>query len=788
MVNIDKRQMARYRYGKWIVKWRKAIIVVALLTLIPCIWQYTQLRCNYDLLSYLPDSIETVQGQNILKDEFGKGAFSFVITEGMTDQQNADLKSKIEKVDHVDTVLWADDLAKSNVPQQILPDKYYKAFHDGDATLMAVFFTTGTSEDATLEAVDKIRNLSDQEIMVSGMSAFVDDLKTIAQREEPIYVLVAIIGAVIGLLLLTDSFLVPFVFLMSIGIAIMWNMGTNFMFGEISYVTKALAAVLQLAVTMDYSIFLWHAFVEEREKIPDNPNEAMARAIANTLTALVSSAATATAGFLALIFMSYTLGMDLGLVMAKGCLLGLLGSITTLPALILAFQKPLLNTRHRTLIPPADRLADHVARRWPVYLIIFGVLLIPAIFGYVNKPVFYDFTKMVAGSSSRMSAEDTKFLTANKALEDHFDVSTTEMILCKSDMPHAQAKEMLNKINSIKGVKYAIGYDSIIGGQIPNQAVPNKVKSALVSGDHQLIVINSAYAVSSDEGNAQIDEINNVLQQYDPDGMLIGEAPATKDLIAITDTDFHKVDWIAIIGVGLILLIVFRSLSLPVVLVFVIEFAIMFNMALQFFMNDPMPFLTPICISTIQLGSTVNYAILQTTRYRRERFNGLEKEHAISTAMATSLPAVVTSACSFFSATIGISIYSNVTLISSMTTLMARGALISMFVTLFILPAFFMLLDGVIIRTSRHFINRGESSFNPDDLSFEDNGTGRAMAFAPLNAAMTSPALAGGATGALGFDRLASRLALPKRRTGASSAQRSRTHLSPRDSSGQVMS
>ncbi|MGI6591308.1 MAG: efflux RND transporter permease subunit [Eggerthellaceae bacterium] len=786
MANIDKRRMARYRYGKWAVKWRKVIIVVALLSLIPCTWQYMQLKCNYDLLSYLPDSIETVQGQNILKDEFGKGAFSFVITEGLSDQENADLKSKIEQVDHVDTVLWADDLANSNVPQQILPEKYYNAFHNGDATMMAVFFDTGTSEDATLLAVDQIRNISDQEVMVSGMSAFVDDLKTIAQREEPIYVLVAVIGAVIGLLLLTDSFLVPFVFLASIGIAIMWNMGTNFMFGEISYVTKALAAVLQLAVTMDYSIFLWHAFVEEREKIPDNPNEAMARALANTLTALTSSAATATAGFLALIFMSYTLGLDLGLVMAKGCLLGLLGSITTLPALILAFQKPLLKTRHKTLIPNAKRLGAHVTRRWPVYLVIFAVLLVPAVYGYMNKPVFYDFTKMVAGSSDTMSAEDTKFLTANEALKDNFDVSTTEMILCKSDMPHAQAKEMLNRINAVDGVKYAIGYDSIVGGQIPSQAVPDKVKSALVSGDYQLIVINSAYAVSSTEGDAQIDTINSILQEYDSDGMLIGEAPATKDLISLTDVDFHRVDWIAIIGVAIILLIVFRSITLPVILVFVIEFAIMFNLSIQFYMNDAMPFLTPICISTIQLGSTVNYAILQTTRYRRERFNGREKEDAISTAMATSLPAVVTSACSFFSATIGISIYSNVTLISSMTTLMARGALISMFVTLFILPAFFMLLDGVIIRTSRHFINRGESSFNPDDINF-GNDSSSAKAFAPLNAMITSPALAGGATGILGGKK-ASLIGRGARRARRASACTDCRQLSPRESSGQVMS
>lgn len=737
MADIAKRRMARYNYGKWVVRHRRAIIIIALLSLIPCTFAYSQLKCNYDLLSYLPDSIQTVQGQDILKDEFGKGAFSFVITEGLTDQENSDLKQKIEQVDHVDTVLWPNELTDRNIPKRIIPDKYYDAFNNGDATMMAVFFDTGTSDDATLDAVDQIRNISSQEVMVSGMSAFVDDLKTIAQREEPIYVLVAVIGAVIGLLLLTDSFLVPVVFLSSIGIAIMWNMGTNFIFGQISYVTKALAAVLQLAVTMDYSIFLWHAFVEEREKFPGNPQEAMAVAISNTLTALLSSAATASAGFLAMIFMSYTLGLDLGLVMAKGCVLGLIGSLTTLPALILAFEKPLIKTRHRTLIPRADRLAAHVTRRYPVYLVLFAVLLVPAVYGYVNKPVFYDFTKMVAGQSSTMSAEDTKFLTANEALEDNFDVATTEMILCKSDMPHAEAKEMLNRLNDVDGVKYAIGYDSIAGGQIPDQLIPNKVKSALKSGDYQLIVINSAYAVSSNEVNAQIDSINSILKDYDPDGMLIGEAPATKDLISITNSDFHLVDWVAIIAVAIILLIVFRSVSLPVILVFVIEFAIMFNMSIQFYMNDSMPFLTPICITTIQLGSTVNYAILLTTRYRRERFDGKEKREAISTAMATSLPAVVTSACSFFAATIGVSTYSNVTLISSMTTMMARGAIISMFATLFFLPAFFMLLDGLIIRTSRHFINRGDSSFNPDDIDIPNAGT--ATQFASLRTTLTAP-------------------------------------------------
>lgn len=693
------------KFGKAVVKYRIPILIVAVLLLIPSFLGMEGTRINYDMLTYLPSDMETVEGQNILMDDFGKGAFSFVVVEGMDDGQVANLKSQIEQVDHVDTVLWVDSLTDANIPKEVLPQKYYDAFNSGDATMMAVFFDTATSADETMQAVTQIRSLAKDQVYVSGLSALVTDLKSVAEREEPIYVGIAVLCALIALLLLTDSWLIPFIFLASIGIAIAWNMGTNYFMGEISYITKALAAVLQLAVTMDYSIFLWHAFTEKRQKYPGDNETAMAEAIADTLVAIFSSALTACAGFLAMCFMSYTLGADLGIVMAKGCLLGLLGSLTTLPALILLFEKPLEKTRHRALIPKADRLAKSVTKRYWIYLIVFVVVLVPAVWGYANKPLYYDFSKALTGDDvSSMSTDDIGFLIANNKVEDDFDVATTEMVLCRSDLSHADAKEMLNRIESLDGVKYALGYDSVVGGLVPESALPEEVTSALKSGDYQLVLINSSYEVSTDEANAQIDSINEIIKDYDSDAMLIGEAPATKDLITTTDRDFKVVDWIAIVAILIIIALVFGSVSLPIILVSVIEFAIMINLGLPYYTGLEMPFIDPVCISTIQLGSTVNYAILLTTRYRKERFEGQDKTQAVTVAMSTSLPSVVTSALSFFAATFGVSVYSNVSLISSLCSLMARGAVVSMLSVLFILPAMFMLLDKVIIKTSRGFV------------------------------------------------------------------------------------
>ena len=708
----------RLKYGNFVVAHHKVILVVAVLLLIPSIFGYLNTRMNFDLLTYLPESFETVKGQNILLDDFGKGAFSFIVVEDMDDVDVKELKQKIQEVDHVDTVLWSDTLTDLGIPKQAIPKKYYDAFNNDESncTMLAVFYDTSSSADETLQAVDKIRELSTEQVYVAGMASLVTDLKHIAQREEPIYVLVAIIGSIIALLLLTDTFLAPIVFLISIGIAILWNMGSNVIFGEISYVTKALAAILQLAVTMDYSIFLWHGFVEQRRIYPDDPGRAMAEALANTLVTLFSSMLTASAGFLALCFMTYTLGADLGIVMAKGCLLGFIGSITTLPALILLFHKPMERFSHKPLIPPAERLANHVTRRYWVYLIIFVIALVPAAYGFENKPLMYDFTEILAGKNiEKMDPDDIKFHWANEKLNDEFHVATTEMILCRSDLSHADAKEMLQRIDEVDGVKYALGYDSLIGGQVPEQLVPERVKEALKNGGYQLILVNSTYRVSTDEANAQVDAINAILDEYDPEAMLIGEAPAVKDLIATTDFDFRMVDYVAIILILFILLFVFASPVMPFLLVLVIMLAVMINLGLPYYMNDPMVFIAPVCISTIQLGSTVNYAILMATRYKRERYAGAGKRGSISIAMGHSLPSIVTSGASFFSAVIGVSIYSNVELISSLCTFMARGALISTACVIFILPAFLMLFDGLIVKTSKGFLQAGDDGKSPRD-------------------------------------------------------------------------
>lgn len=715
---MDESTGNMHRFGKFVVKFRTPILIIAILLLIPAALGMIYTRVNYDMLSYLPDTIETMKGQNILSDDFGKGAFSLVVVEGMDEKDLATLENDIKQVDHVDTVLGYEDLTSNRIPKELIPEKYYDAFNSGDATMVAVFFDSSTSSDETMQAITQIRQMSGEQVFVSGMSAMVTDLKNLAQREEPTYVAVAVLCAVAVLLLLTDSWLVPFIFLASIGMAILYNMGSNIFLGQISYITKALAAVLQLAVTMDFSIFLWHSFTEKHQLYPDDNKRAMAEAIGDTLVAITSSGLTATAGFLALCFMTYKLGADIGIVMAKGCLLGLLASVTVLPALILLFEKPLEKTRHRTLIPKADRLCGFVTRHYGVVLVVFLVLLVPAVIGFFNKPVYYDLSKSVVNeqTASKMNPDDVRFMYANQKVENDFDVATTEMVLCKSDLSHVDAKEMLNRIDDVDGVKYAIGYDSIAGGLLPSSAVPEEAKSALKSGDYQLILINSSYEVASDEVNTQIDQINDITKDYDSGAMLIGEAPATQDLISITNNDFNVVDIIAIVAILLILIIVFKSATLPVFLVAVIEFAICINLGIPFYTGNKMAFIAPVCISTIQLGSTVNYAILMTTRYRKERFEGQGKHGAITTALSTSLPSIVTSAVSFFGATFGVSLYSNVSLISSLCGLMARGAIVSMFSVLLVLPAFFMLFDKVIIKTSKGFVNKDANKLEVSDV------------------------------------------------------------------------
>ncbi|MEA4832790.1 MAG: MMPL family transporter [Oscillospiraceae bacterium] len=698
------------KFGRVVVRFRIPILIIAVLLIIPSAFGIINTHINYDMLSYLPDDMDTVKGQNILLDEFGKGAFSLVIVEGMNDRDVAALEKKIESVDHVADALWYDDLCDITIPKEILPEKYYNAFNSGDATLLAVFFDSSSSSDETMKAVGEIRAITGKQCFVSGISALVTDLKAMCEREEPIYVTIAILCALAAMMLFMDNWIAPLIFLASIGIAIILNMGSNIIIGEISYITKALAAVLQLAVTMDYSIFLWHSYEEKRCLYPDN-KDAMASAISDTITSVTGSSVTTIAGFIALCFMSYTMGSDLGIVMGKGVLLGVIGSVTTLPALILLCDPLLSKTNHRSLIPKTDKLAAFLVKRSWVWLVIFVVMLVPALYGYINTPVYYDFTNILSNDDiSSISEEDMGFFIANTKLKENFDIASTHMILCKSDMLPKDAKEMLSEIKSVDGVKLALGLDSVVGSLVPEEMVPDSILRVLKSDKYQLILINSEYKVSTDECNKQIDSINSILKKYDENGMLIGEAPCTKDLIEVTDHDFTVVTWISIAAIFVIIALVLKSLSLPVILVSVIEFAIFINLGISYYTKTSMPFIAPIAISTIQLGATVDYAILMTTRYKSNRAaGGMDKQASVIQALASTIPSVLVSALGFFAATFGVGVYSNVSLISSMCNLMARGAIISMLAVIFVLPALLMLFDRVIKATSLGFSSKKQT-------------------------------------------------------------------------------
>ena len=687
------------KFGKAVVKLRTPILILALILMVPAFIGMQATRINYDMLSYLPTDIDTVEGQNILMDEFGKGAFSFVIVEGMADKDVSALRQQIEEIPHVDSALWYDSIADLTVPKAILPEKLQEIFIKGDSTIIAVFFDTSSSADETITAIETIRETAGKQCFVSGISALVTDLKALCEREEPIYVGIAVLCALLAMELLTDSWLVPPVFLAGIGITILYNMGTNIFFGEISYITKALAAVLQLAVTMDYSIFLWHAYCSQKKSSQSN-TDAMALAIRDTVLSVAGSSLTTIAGFLALCFMSYTMGMDIGLVMAKGCLLGVLGSVTILPALILLFDKPLTKTMHRSLIPNMSGAAAWITNHFWVFLVLFVLILVPAAIGYSNTPVYYDFTQILSGDDlENISEDDMQFMTANNKLKENFNVATTHMILCDADMPTANASTMIKRIEAVDGVTNTLGLNSLLGSSIPEEILPESVTGILKSDQYQLILINSAYKVSTDDCNNQIDSINAILKEYDPNGMLIGEAPCTKDLIEITNTDFSVVSWVSIGFVFLIILLTLRSLSLPVILVAVIEFAVFINLGIPYYTGFTMPFIAPICISTIQLGSTVDYAILMTTRYKELRPYNSKKE-SVTQALAYAMPSILVSALSFFAATFGVGLYSDIDLISSMCNLLARGALVSMLSVLLVLPSLLMLLDGIVTHTS----------------------------------------------------------------------------------------
>ena len=681
------------RFSKAVVRGRVAILILTVILIVPAVFGMLGTRINYDMLNYLPDDMDTVIGQNALLEDFGKGAFSFIVVENMPEKDVAALQEKLESVEHVETVLWYNSLMDTSIPMQLLPDKLYDAFNTGDATMMAVFFDTATSADETMDAIREIRSIAGKQCFVSGMSALVTDLKDLCEQEEPIYVAIAVVLACVAMMVFLDSWLIPFVFLASIGAAILLNLGSNWFMGEISYITKALSAVLQLAVTMDYSIFLWHSYNEQRAIYPDKC-EAMAHAISATLTSVVGSSITTVAGFLALCFMSFTLGRDLGIVMAKGVLLGVLSCVTVLPSLILLLDKPLQKTRHRSILPKMDGLAKGVTKVFPVFLALFVVLAPVFYFAYdkTNDEVYYDMGQCLP--------EDMEYVIANSKLSEEFDIASTHMLLVDASLPSKQVRSMISDMEQVDGVKYVLGLESVVGAGVPEEILPDSVRSILKSDKWELLLINSEYKVASDEVNAQIDSLNAILKKYDPTGMLIGEAPCMKDMIETTDHDFKVVNAVSILAIFLIILLVERSISLPFLLIAVIELAIFINLGLPHFLGQSLPFIAPICISTIQLGATVDYAILMTTRYKAERLAGKEKRPAVITALSTSIPSIIVSGMGLFAATFGVAIYSDIDIISSMCMLMARGAIVSMLCVILILPALLLLCDRLVCATT----------------------------------------------------------------------------------------
>ena len=687
-------------FGKGVVKLRIPILIVSIILLFPAALGYFHTRVNYDILTYLPKEIDTMKGQDILLDEFGTGAFSMCVVEGMEDQDISKMRKNMEKVDHVKKILWYDSLADLSIPKTMLPDKVQDAFinEDKDATLMVIFFDSSMSSDETMDAIEELRSVADKQCYISGMSAVVTDTKNLSDKEVPIYVLIAVILAVIVLSLTMDSALIPVFFLLSIGMAIIYNLGSNVFFGEISYVTQALAAVLQLGVTMDYSIFLWHSYEENQERFPDDKKRAMAHAISNTLTSVIGSSITTVAGFIALCFMSFTLGLDLGVTMAKCVIFGVICCVTVLPSMILVFDKAIDKTRHKSIIPDLGVISGWVVKHYKAFIVTFIIVLIPALWGYTHYEVYYDLAGTLPGNLDSV--------VANDKLDETFAMNSTHIILCDSSLEPKEVNEMMSKIDDVDGVKATLGLDSLVGPTVPREMIPSDIKEVVMDENYQMLMISSEYKVASDEVNDQCDKIEKIMKKYDKNAMLIGEAPCTKDLITITNHDFNVVSTVSIGAIFLIIACVFKSISLPIILVAVIEFAIFINMGIPAFTGTKLPFIAGIVIGTIQLGATVDYAILMTTKYRKARYNGVEKQEAITSALGASMQSVIVSALSFFAATFGVGLYSNVDMIASLCSLMARGAIISMFVVIFILPSMFMIFDKIICKTSKGFVQK----------------------------------------------------------------------------------
>ena len=688
------------KFGKVVVKLRHAILVIALILIIPSAIGMAKTHVNYDMLSYLPSDMESVKGQDLLMDEFHKGGFSILVLENMKTDDVTKLKKDIEKVDHVESIVNLQDVVNPSIPISMYPKVVQDNINNKNATMLVTFYDTGISDEHTLNAVDQIRKMSNKDTYVAGMTSMVLDLKNIAETEEIKYVAVAVALSLLVMMLLLDSYVAPFLFLLSIGLAILYNMGSNIMFGEISYITKAIAAVLQLGVTMDYSIFLWHSYME---KLDDGiePKPAMAEAINATLISVTGSSVTTIAGFLALCFMTYKMGMDLGLVMAKGVVFGVVCSVTVLPVMILFFTRTLQKTRHKTLIPSADRLSHKLTSRYGIYILCFGLLLAPALYGYAHTNTSYDLTKMVVGDGKDIDKEMVPFYTANKKLSKDFGINTSYIIIADANMSAKDGRSMSEEIKDVKGVKSVLGVDGMLGSAIPRNMLPDELNNSMRSDKHQMILVNSKYRISTDKVNRQVTQVNSIVHKYDKNGSVIGEAPSTKDLIQLTSKDFQVVNWISIVLVFLIIFFVLSSISLPFILILVIELAIYINIGICGFTGVELPFLVPVCVTTIQLGSTVDYAILMSTRYKTERMGGLSKRESIDIAVRTSMPSIMTSALGFFASTFGVSKYSNVYLISTMCSLMARGAIISMITVIFLLPSMLMAFDRIICKTTR---------------------------------------------------------------------------------------
>ena len=683
------------KFGKWIAKHKVLIVIISMLLLIPSFLGMAATRVNYDILSYLPDSLETVEGQDIMVDEFGMGAFSMVVVEDMELKDVAKLKEKFQDVEHVKDVLWYDSVADLSIPVSMIPAKFKDGFFNGDATMMIALFDDTTSSDAAMEAVTDMRKIANEQCFISGMSGVVTDIKNIALQEMPIYVVIAACLSLLVLLLAMDSLIIPVLFLLSVGLAVVYNLGSNIFLGEVCYITKSLTAVLQLGVTMDYSIFLLNSFEAYKKKY-DAKDRAMAHAIADTFKSVAGSSVTTIAGFLALCVMTFALGRDMGIVMAKGVVIGVICCVTVLPAMILVFDGVIEKTKHKPLIRSMDKPSGFITKHYKVWLLIFLILLYPAVYGNNHTQIYYNIDKSLPATlDSNVS---------NEKLKEDFDMSTVHMVLLKNGLDSKEKTQMLDQIDKVDGVKWSLGMNSLIGPTFPDSMIPSNIKEMLQSDNYEVQFICSEYSSATDECNAQLDEIQKIVKKFSPESMVIGEAPLMKDLQDTTDVDLQRVNILSMAAIFLIILFVFKSISLPFILLAVIEFAIFVNMAIPYYQGVTLPFVASIVIGAIQLGATVDYAILMTSNYQKQRHLGKTKKEAISIAHKFSMKSIIVSGCSFFAATFGVALYSKVDMIGAICTLLARGAVISTIVVLLVLPAMFMVFDPIIVHTSKGFL------------------------------------------------------------------------------------